>query len=217
MSPIFASPSTSVEPASTESSSRQSIEESTSSISDILSGNSLSTEYKSMANIVLKGDTLNFSQNLTQDSSKVTSENSDLESTIRNLDSEGNGSDEATVTEDNIEKSDSMRNNEEGMKNIEYGQGGSVPSIDATFMVDDVNNKLVSHDHSYSKTISQDEGQGNCDKQHVVENVGDDDTTITGSQESSDDNSYEEKKDAQLGEKYMFDQLSDRLETNSYC
>ena len=38
-------------------------------------------------------------------------------------------------------------------------------------------------------------------------------STITASQESSEEDSEEERKDAELGEKYLFDQLSDRLET----
>ena len=208
MSPIFASPSTSVEPASTEASTTQSIQESTSSISDILSGNSLSTEYTSMANTLLKCDTLNVSQNLTQDSCKVTSENSDLDSTIKNIETEGHGLDESSDRQENIETYD-----EDAMKNIKHGRSETAISTDATFMVDDVNNKFVSHDHSYSKSKSQDEDKDNCEKKEFAENVGDDDTTITCSQESSDENSEEEKKDAELGEKYIFDQLSDRLET----
>ena len=209
MSPIFASPSTSVEPASTESSSKQSTQGSTSSISDILSGNSLSTEYKSMANSFLKGDTVNVSQNVTDDSCKVTSENSDLESTIINMDSEGNCFDQSR----NTREEDIVTHDEDRVKNIKHGQGESAISADATFSVDDVNNKFVSHDHSYSKSRSQDEEQENSEKKEFAENVGDDDTTITCSQESSDENSEEEKKDAELGEKYMFDQLSERLET----
>ena len=208
MSPIFASPSTSVEPASTESSSTQSTQENTTSISDILSGNSLSTEYKSMANIFLKGDTVNVSQNVTDDSCKVTSENSDLESTITNIDRGENGLEQSSNREEKTERYD-----EDGMKNIKHGQDESAISRDATFIVDDVNNKFVSHDHSYSKTRSQDDEEKDREMKNIQQSVGDDDTTITGSQESSEYDSEEERKDAELGEKYLFDQLSDRLET----
>ena len=82
MSPICPSPATSVEPPSTVSGSTQSAEGSSSMLSDILSGNSLSTEYKSMANIVMTGDDINFSQDITEESSKVQSENSDIERTL---------------------------------------------------------------------------------------------------------------------------------------
>ena len=97
--------------------------------------------------------------------------------------------------------------------NVQKEETANVISSDATFLIDEMNNKFVSHDHSYSKSRSQEHEELNRKIEYTEDIVGDDDTTITASQDSNDENSEEERKDAELGEKYLFDQLSDRLGT----
>ena len=213
MSPICPSPATSVEPPSTVSGSTQSAEGSSSMLSDILSGNSLSTEYKSMANIVMTGDDINFSQDVTEESSKVPSENSDSDRTLTEKDREVESNEDRNVHHENIEGHTCMAINQNKEDIVPVEKTENVISSDATFLIDDMNNKFVSHDHSYSKSRSHDDDKVNPESENTQHIVGDDDTTITGSQDSNDENSEEDRKDAELGEKYLFDQLSDRLET----